>query len=153
VAGLTTIQSLRCLPEIYALPYWSRLWIVQEVLLARKVILHFGDDSRTTKDWDILTKARHSLEQIPDDWGFHTDIGTTINDFKRSLPLRLDKQREHRDRGWPLYTLLITTEKSLCQNPRDKIYGLLGLANDFRGGDLDINYSKPLYKTYQDVIR
>jgi hypothetical protein len=150
---LSSNISLLCLANVFDLPYWSRLWIVQEVLLADKVVLCFGDEARTTRDWDILTRARQSLERIPASWEVESVLGIPINLVRESLPFRLDKQREHRDRGWPLENLLIATEKSLCEDPRDKIYGLLGLAKDFRMGDLDIDYSKPLHEIYQDVIR
>jgi hypothetical protein len=153
VFGRSHNHVILSLNSICHLPYWSRLWIVQEVLLASKVIIFFGDDARTTRDWDMWTRVRHSLEQIPDFWEFTPIIGRPISFIKQSLPFQLDKQRENRDSGWPLHALISATEKSLCEDPRDKIYGLLGLASDFRNEDLDIDYSKPLHETYQDVIR
>ena len=120
--------------------------VVQEVLLADKIVLCFGDEARTTRDWDIVTRARHSLQRIPAAWEVESVLGVPINLVRESLPFRLDKLREHQDRGWPVENLLITTEKSLCIDPRGKIYGLLGLVEDFGVGDLDIDYSNPCKK-------
>jgi hypothetical protein len=39
---LPSTVSLACLANAFNLPYWSRLWIIQEVLLADKVVLCFG---------------------------------------------------------------------------------------------------------------
>ncbi|PMD27086.1 hypothetical protein NA56DRAFT_684547 [Hyaloscypha hepaticicola] len=153
IQDLSSNFAFLCLANVFNLPYWRRLWIIQEVLLADNIVLCFGDDTRTTTDWGILTRARHSLEQIPTAWEEELIMGVPVKLFKESLPFQLDKQRAYRDRGWSLEKLLITTEKSLCQDPRDKIYGLLGLLTDFRKGDIGIDYSKQLHEIYQDVIR
>jgi hypothetical protein len=151
--GHSWSDHLLCLASICDLPYWSRLWIVPEVLLAKKVVICFGDDERTTRDWEMWAKARQNLERIPDIWDIPPIIARSITSIKQSLLFQLDKQRQYRDQGWPLHTLLVTTERSLCEDPRDKIYGLLGLATDIRIEDLDIDYSKPLYEVYKDAMR
>ena len=35
-----------------------------------------------------------------------------------------------------MHRLLEITENSQCQDPRDKVYGLLGLANDYEAGEI-----------------
>lgn len=39
------LRELQCLAQRCNLPFWSRLWIVQEVLLGKDVDLWFGDDA------------------------------------------------------------------------------------------------------------
>jgi hypothetical protein len=129
------------------------LWIVQEVLLAKKIVLYFGDEAQTTQDWDILTAARKSVEGIPAAWETDTTIAILTSLTRECLPFWLDRQREFRDRGWSFQSLVMMTEKSLCQDPRDKIYGLLGLAQRKDQAKLDIDYSKRMHELYQDVMR
>jgi hypothetical protein len=135
------------------LPYWSRLWIVQEVLLAKELILCFGDNARTTQSWDVITQARSSLDQIPALWKLDASINTPIETLKQSLSFQLDRLREGNVRHWPLHKLLEITENSHCRDQKDKIYGLLGLASDCEAEDIDIDYSKTTKDVYHDVIR
>jgi hypothetical protein len=40
-----------------------------------------------------------------------------------------------------------------CSEPRDKVYGFLGLANDYLDDSFEVDYSKSLFKIYEDVIK
>jgi hypothetical protein len=141
-------MDLLFLANLFDLPYWSRLWIVQEVLLAKKIVLCFSDDARTTQDWEILTAARKSVEGIPAAWEMDTTIAILTSLARECLPFRLDRQRECRDQGWSFQSLVMMTEKLLCQDPRDKIYGLLGLVQTNDQVEFDINYAKPMHDLY-----
>lgn len=148
--------DLLSLSRICGMEYWSRLWIVQEVLLAKELVLCFGDNARTTSSWEILNKARCSLDRIPSYWEFRPAIGVPLTSIRNALPFQLDRLRECSGRSWPMHRLMKITEKSLCQDPKDKIYGLLGLANDCchaGGGGIDVDYSKPIEDVYRDAIR
>src|SRR3569833_2294898 len=149
---LDNIIRLRCLELVCELPYWNRLWIVQEVLLAKEIRICFGDDGNTTVSWDMLAGACSCLDQIPKSWVFDCGIGESITRIKESVPFRLARQRADGTQGWPLHELLKVTQSSLCENPRDKIFGLLGIANDANINDLEIDYSKSMHNTCQDTI-
>jgi hypothetical protein len=144
--------DLLSLESICRLPYWHRLWIVQEVLLAKELVLCFGDNAKTTRSWDVLTKARCSLDAIPNHWVFKPAISAPITKIKHTFPFQLDRLRNGDRRSWPLHSLIDITENSLCRDPRDKLYGLLGLADDVQAGDFDISYQNPLEMVYQDAI-
>jgi hypothetical protein len=83
-------DHLLCLASICDLPYWRRLWIVPEVLLAKEVVICFGDDERTTRDWEMWAKARQNLERIPDIWDIPPIIARSITSIKQSLLFQLD---------------------------------------------------------------
>lgn len=46
-----------------------------------------------------------------------------------------------------------TCKDSLCEEPRDKVYGYVGIAHDSQDGSFPIDYSKSLFELYEDVIR
>ncbi|KAH7121566.1 hypothetical protein EDB81DRAFT_814091 [Dactylonectria macrodidyma] len=142
------------LESVCRLSYWRRLWIVQEVLLAKEAVLYFGDEDRTMCDWKLLTMARENLDKIPDSWQIDSAIASRLESIRASLPFLLDGLRARR-KEWSLLHLLKTTENSLCKDPRDKIYGLLGIANDVHGRPIEINYSKAktIGEVYHDVIQ
>jgi len=108
--------------------YWTRLWIVQELALAPNILVVCGSDSI---DWEILRP-----------W---FGVG--------SLTHRLDVLRKHqRSRNCPLIRLLDDFGDSKCKDPKDLVYGLLGLATDPSLDTLPIDYSKSIYEMYTDLM-
>jgi len=128
-----------------ACQYWTRLWIVQEVVLARRLLFVLGAC--------VFTKA-HILS-VGDWWlydggnKFHDDSkGLTPAETKSSLKYK----RIHliaslcTFRGQiQLGDLLRAFGEQQCQNPKDRVYGLLGLtkSSDTILVDYDITNVEP----------
>lgn len=109
-------------------PYWSRIWVIQEVLLSKKAMVILGN---TTIPLQPLLKAR-LLE--PDG-----------SERKFSLPpwLRLGRSLPIRDfQG--LLKLLTDTSKCLATDPKDMVFALLGLVQGAHLEGLVADYSKPI---------
>jgi hypothetical protein len=70
----------------------------------------------------------------------------------QSVPELLRKYRKQQQPAFHLQTLLENCERSLCQEPRDKVYGLLGLASNINDGEIAVDYSKPMFDLYENVI-
>lgn len=151
--GIYSLGDICSLISIFELPYWRRLWIVQEVLLAKELVLCFGDNARTVISWELLTRTRVSLRAVSPYWKLIPALEEYVNRIKDTSPLRLDMMRQGNERRWPLFSLIEMTKTSLCQDPRDKIYGLLGLASDFSVKELGITYEKPVAHVLEDAIR
>lgn len=71
----------------------------------------------------------------------------------RNIPLKLQQHWRWQPLPLKLHKLIENTERSQCREPRDKIYGLLGLASDFKQGSIKVDYSMPMFKVYQDVLK
>jgi hypothetical protein len=114
--------------------YWRRLWIIQEIGKSKHGGLRIHFDS-TTIDWDRFIETLRSQNNLGD-----------------SIPLKLVAQRKVRfNGGHTLSNLLQTNQHALCQDPRDKIYGFIGLAID--GHDtFPMDYSKTLFEVFSDTI-
>ncbi|KAL3426540.1 HET domain-containing protein [Phlyctema vagabunda] len=69
-----------------------------------------------------------------------------------SFPDLLKDYKKRPKLVYHLHSLLESCETSVCQEPRDKVYGLLGLANDVKEEEVDIDYSKPLFELYTDTL-
>jgi len=52
-----------------------------------------------------------------------------------------------------LLSLIIRFRESRCKDPKDHIFALLGIASDHKCAKIVADYSRPLQKVYQDVIR
>ncbi|EGU85303.1 hypothetical protein FOPG_13649 [Fusarium oxysporum f. sp. conglutinans race 2 54008] len=122
--------------EIHTLflqPYWTRLWIVQEILLSKRIAVRHGDESY---DWDLLDSlgrdvslalVHHHPDRHEDTLAFRrqglfnglpTAAGCLLNE-KSNVFAGLD--------GHKLSDLLLRFGDSKCENPLDKVYALQGL--------------------------
>jgi hypothetical protein len=145
-------ETFLALEAFCNLPYWSRLWIVQEVLLAKNLVLCFDDDVRTTRDWNLLSQSRRCLDSIPTAWDFDPYIEEQLMTIQGSSPFRLDRMRENSAEEWTLLRLVEITEGARCSHPRDKVYGLLGVAYDCPKGDIVPDTEKPTQEVFLDTI-
>jgi hypothetical protein len=131
--------------------YWSRVWIVQETVLASKVILHGEDDDENTTsslDWKDFMQVCQALANLPVNW----PISKTALAIRESLPLRLESRRSSSSKVSPIESLLAIFEDSKCSEPRDKIYGLLSLAENWFRSAITVNYSMSMFEVYVDVV-
>jgi hypothetical protein len=144
-------------------PYWKRIWIIQEVCFASQLEIHCEFKSIP---WECFAAICDNFKFLP--------VNNQYNDFicvkrntnpgqedpkylhdvlgiKRSIPAQLCKLRRHHNEH-TLVTLLRIYGDSCCQDPRDKVYALLGLASDCRGDALVPDYSKTTFELYWDVM-
>jgi hypothetical protein len=139
-------DSWEALVELCDRSYWHRLWIIQEVVLAKELQIFCGYSGI---HWQELEKVCKNLSSIPELDG----DPPIFKKVRTNIAFQLVRIREARGRSQTtLRELLETCEKSLCADPRDKIYGLLGLAEDTRRS-LSVDYSKSLFDIYKDVVR
>ncbi|KAM0307422.1 hypothetical protein ACHAPM_000137 [Fusarium culmorum] len=115
------------LDPFFQRPFFSRLWVVQEVLLARSVILHCGDKF-TPITQDMVVKSQNNRVEIP--WWMN-HIGR-IGPYVKS----------------ELVQVLAAT--ALCQmsDLRDKIFGLLGLVDVEDASILAADYNLMVREVY-----
>lgn len=130
-------ERWRHLGKLFELPWFTRTWIIQEVVLSRKdpILLH----GLHRYPWHRLAWAsswlRRSgylrLAQVPNEM---QNIDTIAN------------IRQSRGR-WRLDALLVTTStKCHATDQRDKVYGLLGLAAESQDSDYMSEALRPKYK-------
>lgn len=120
-------------------PYWERVWIIQEIGKARKIQVCFGQK----RLWwnDFIQHIRGSSRQP----SFRHE------EHETSGPLRLDQQlRLKYNDGHNFASLLLHHKDAKCKDPRDKVYGFVGLAIDSSGFPMD--YSKSVYEVWEDTI-
>ena len=147
-------------------PYWTRIWVIQEATLARRIHVYCG--SRQVQ-WDLLREHLRALEEdhkdqfsaIPEE-NISTDpeedrLAAGFSDIFRSQFATLLKNGMSRGvekNRRPLVDLLHDYWRNACGDPRDKVYGLLSLASDVPGsaGGMPLRYGQPLAFVYLDVL-
>lgn len=141
--------------------YWTRVWVVQEIVLARKVFLWWGTEK---VNLDVLQSQFPYLDDLLD-WSQSKSDRIDIREDKQK-PLFNQKQnpcpfitsllraRNNCEGG---YTLNCQTVTALlrgrhCEDPRDKVYGLLGVTK-YSSRWPDPDYSKSTVEVFEDFLR
>lgn len=109
----------------FSLPWFRRVWIIQEVVVAHNVEIVCG---KWTIEWSTL----HEAMQVVDRQLQLDDYDTTQlrSSWQPFISLAEQREWEARDHRWALVMLLEhfrNTESTLC---RDRLFALLGLACD-----------------------
>ncbi|KAF5716578.1 het domain-containing protein [Fusarium globosum] len=118
--------------ELYNDDYWSRLWIVQEIGLAHEIRVCYGNSAL---EWSEFIDLINLYNLGPDG------------------PMKFQRMRE--DKGKGSHTLLSLMERhkdALCEDRKDKVYGLIGMSSDARG-HLTIDYAKSMFQIWSEVMQ
>jgi hypothetical protein len=131
-------------------PYWNRLWIIQEFVLARDIVLACGPCAITLA---AIGRLR-SISRLPS-WFGYPDRRDFIAIPKPVVDL-LDARRD-RFNGTTfslpelhLIALLRDFSTRECEDPRDRVYGLLALCNE--KVEIVVDYSKPMDVIFREVF-
>ena len=134
-------QALKTLCER---PYWQRTWIVQEILLASEVEILCGSNSIP---WYCFDRMIDCLRGQP------LTIGSCQWYIMKSRAAQLCIQRRNPAER-KLSNLLTEHYNALCTDRKDKVYGLLGIANDYTPGEGFVpDYSSGAVEIYLDTMR
>lgn len=173
---------LESLKNLCGRTYWSRLWVVQEVLLSRAVEVVCGSHWFSEAQMHIANVVIHTSWMEADHLKrllAGSDAGTWLADAKPTEKGCGDERNalydvfwrptfEFRRLGqgiegctsWPnrsaVHELVDCLERYSewnCVNLHDKVYGFLGLASDARGRRLiEVNYTMPLVGLLAQVL-
>lgn len=140
------------LPDLASRPYWSRTWVIQEFLLARRIHLYCSN----TRIDDLFFQ-----ELLSDQSGLNllrvmetTDLVTRSDLMKKWPALALMFQRNvdrYPSLSQSLYSLLLTYTYTESTDPRDRVFALLGLLNPMERGALQRCF--PDYGLREDTVK
>jgi hypothetical protein len=143
----TTPASIQ---DVIQRPWWQRTWVLQEILLAKKVVISCG---RHMFEWPTRTEQIRDFEANLDKGkGLYFPMLRRI-DFQiiRDF-LLLQSQLKSTERS-RLHDLVHEMHNRKCTDPRDKVFALLGLAADTDVKQNAANYSLSVKRVYQRLAR
>ena len=139
------VEDTRLLSELAQNPWFRRVWVIQEVAVAREVIVQTG---RTTISWSTFSAAlekfgdRHEMKSV-------IEAVSTINNIRTA--------RSQRPYYMDLFVLLERFRYCLATNERDKVYALLGLTSTSLAQEKVVqvvpDYSKSVLDIYRSLTR
>lgn len=122
--------------------YWGRLWVMQEVYNAKQVHVYCGEDNLP---WSIFRDAiGHSQRFCNSNSGLLRErLGHSwLEEFKRCIVNFQTLCRPEITNQEPvLLDVLCLGREKLCTDPRDKIYGLLGILPPHVANGLSPDYA------------
>jgi hypothetical protein len=134
--------------QLFCRPWYTRLWVFQEVNLARQALMLCGE---CTIDWNELLRAARAM---------YASIGSTISSIRNQQIRRSVLVLDSAKKGFNLHptkreignliVLMKKTNTSNCEDPRDKLIGLIGVMPEADRADIEADYSKSVDQVYSD---
>ncbi|KAK0832045.1 hypothetical protein LTR73_002332 [Friedmanniomyces endolithicus] len=130
--------------------YWKRRWIVQEVLLARSVVLQVGEKQFT------MAALEEVVELGNKETSAHQDIQAEIDKMRQSAGARLALHSLSKRTGMAfprrLKELLVRYEDQECQQPYDLVFALHSLIDQKYRDHLQVDYNQSAEEYFCAVI-
>lgn len=112
--ALTAVQS----PDLLGSPYWTRLWVTQEVVLARKIVFFNGNEQLSPSELRNYCSSFTLAE-----------VDQVMEHIEALLRMRSQYSGRRGEAGYTLMQVfaVINTTSLQCAEPRDLVFGMLGM--------------------------
>jgi hypothetical protein len=136
--SLTNELSGPVLQRFFGNPYWLRLWIVQEIMLARYIRVICGE---TLLSWEEIKRFCSS------------GLKRFLPEAALAVPPQVLWLTQHAlsDKQFTYPNLLHAFGTSGCENPRDKVYALQGIVQ--RENRPVVFYQSSVEQVFQDAAK
>ncbi|KAJ3545556.1 hypothetical protein NM208_g2457 [Fusarium decemcellulare] len=139
--------------SLFSRVYWRRVWIIQEVLLAKDIRIVCGSKCI---NWNKLNSFFGGLEFSMFQSGSQFHGSRRISSIMKAPGYILVKEKAFletnpllKEQGASISDLLLSFGDFECRDKHDKVYGMLGISSD----NIDVNYAKSTQQVYNDVLR
>ncbi|KAK8139489.1 hypothetical protein PG984_002869 [Apiospora sp. TS-2023a] len=146
--------DVRVATSLLRSPWWTRTWVIQEVVLARHVVVHCGAHELA---WDDFSRLVHQASSHPcfraESRGVHLEdfLAVDMHYHQRNKLAQVARERSGQklsnrpspsaSRGINLLALMFDFRTREATDPRDKIFALQGLSEE---PELCVpNYTRP----------
>ncbi|KAF4633092.1 hypothetical protein G7Y89_g5033 [Cudoniella acicularis] len=118
--------------------YWTRLWIIQEILLSSDVVVQCGSHEVS---WQALSNIFNSFEILHASYQFSISQSAPFRLNQHSNTRRNTNEGEYKKAPSPLADVVLQFKDAQCEDPRDTVFGLLSLARVCCREAVPANYS------------
>jgi hypothetical protein len=149
--GYVPGEIVEALNIMYQRPYWSRLWIVQELCVANEILLVCG---RATMTWAQWTSAMFRCWTQKIQMCSVDDLISGNHEGGNLGLLHLVGETQHSSTSRTYLARLIeNTRDAECTDSHDRIFSLLGLAIESWARAIEPDYTESPCNTFCKVIR
>jgi hypothetical protein len=145
----TSVTAREVLKRLYAMTWFSRIWCIQEIVLAKKAVMLWGEHELSWQDVGMIATLLNELTPQRalgyDENAFYADI-----EVQQAHEMYAIQQTEWHD----FISLLDGCSFSFqATNPRDRVYGLLALVEENEEAQaLCVDYDKSFGEVYADAV-
>ncbi|KAN0113319.1 HET domain containing protein [Hyaloscypha variabilis] len=149
----TNTKSLEAIIKLYRRPYWDRIWVVQEVISAKKATVMCGKYRIDWLKFQTVQKylwSHHKRDLVRLEYEEPTLSGLSIGP-KGGNTMELPQPLSSSDPD--INALLTTFWPKKASDPRDKIYALVGLSSARNDSRFVIDYSASVRRVYINLVK
>ena len=150
-----TLKILLDLCKLCQRPYWNRIWVVQEIVCGKDVDLVCGEEFASADALEFVQRSFNDMKPngvyvcnavFPNDGDTRVTIGW------RGIRPIWDSRMRHAQSGLRIFDALRYHITKLSTDPRDKIYGLVGLRGPEELG-IRLDYSATTAQVYMEYFK
>lgn len=146
-------QLLTGIGDVYNRPWWTRIWVIQEVVVSKLTWVLCGSDALGFHYLSHFFGYCHNLASLPvreKSAQWHS-MGLQLVSRMPTIQI-FDMPWKHRKIDLLLALSLVTIERLFdATDPRDRIYALLGLLKEPYRMQTQVDYSVPWETVYRNV--
>lgn len=136
--------------EMLPNPYWERLWVAQEIYLAKAITISCSGSQLQWDDVRALENYfRWTVELGDKSSEYRTPNGMAML-WRRLMDGPVRTEGLYFNKGRPLLETLAWFDDAICFEPRDYIYGLMGMTQPEER--ICVDYSKPMVEVFFDCL-
>ncbi|KAH8650126.1 heterokaryon incompatibility protein-domain-containing protein [Xylariales sp. PMI_506] len=161
------IEQIEAVACLFQRDYWSRLWVVQEVFNARSISVYCG---LTKLPWSLYKTAAQVFQRHKKDLDLYFSgtasdsrnrrrFSTLTSSLSYAQVLVYDGPGSLLDFGSldgvgdeALLDVMRTSRRKLTSEPRDKIFGVLGVLPEDIRREFPVDYSLSVKDVYTDIV-
>jgi hypothetical protein len=144
--------------SLFGRDYWRRLWVIQEVFNAKRIAVHCGgtflpwQSYKTASTWfrrhhaELTFRAKGPDQRRPDKF---TCVQTLIHQGPASLPTIKPQVLNGQN---ALLEVLRVSRGQVSSDPRDKLYGILGVLPTHIRHGFRVDYNLSVKDVYTEIV-
>jgi hypothetical protein len=135
--------------HMLARPWFTRLWVLQELVLSKDPWIQIG---KTRVRWDPFCEyvLKQQNPAAPNNGGLQLLVG--MNQSRKTF--QNSRNEGFKAKGGQLFADILSTRRALgATDPRDLIYGHLGLVDSVTRSVFPIDYEKTLAEVFEDFAK
>jgi hypothetical protein len=148
VKDLVGSRAWAAIAKFFDRPYWQRMWIFQETVVARELVIYCGDERMSFHDIYLVISLFDNIMYREPPPFFATGIWWRIRTIGWQQVRRICVDRDSWREGTrsTLYDLARVTLLRRASDPRDALYALVGLGTT----SFPIDYARNVDEIYRD---
>lgn len=153
------LEAWEAMAYLVNLPWWTRVWVAQEIKLSKNPILLWGE---TALRWIHCEEAMVMIFRWVGTTAFDTDLQELHGELqikqgymKAQAVLRhCNSKKVDGDKSdGELLSLMDNFWPNEATDPRDKVYALLSLATDNHSDSIVPDYKSPVGLVYAEIVK